>query len=116
MVELVFSEELRNEYPDVFVPYATISGVQVTTSQSPEFKAKLAEISLQIREKYTLENLKDDKQVRKYRKFFWRLGIDPTKTRTSASSGWSASRKSSSAKSRGVIHLSSSCSCGTASP
>ncbi|MFQ5977611.1 MAG: B3/4 domain-containing protein [Candidatus Heimdallarchaeota archaeon] len=81
MVELVFSEELRNEYSDVFVPYATISGVEVATTQSPEFKARLAEISQQIREKFTLENLKDDALVRKYRTFFWRLNIDPTKTR-----------------------------------
>lgn len=81
MVELIFSEELQNEYPDVFVPYATISGVEVATTQSPEFKVRLEEISQQIREQFTLENLKDDALVRKFRTFFWRLNIDPTKTR-----------------------------------
>ncbi|MFX0113512.1 MAG: B3/4 domain-containing protein [Candidatus Hodarchaeota archaeon] len=81
MVKFIISEDLRNEYPDLFVPYATISGVQVATTQTPEFKARLTDVSEQIRAKYTLENLKDDELVRKYRDFFWRLNIDPTKTR-----------------------------------
>ncbi|MHA2370458.1 MAG: B3/B4 domain-containing protein [Candidatus Hodarchaeales archaeon] len=81
MVQFIISEVLRNEYPDLFVPYATISEVQVATAQSPEFKTRLAEVSGEIRSKFTLENLKDDELVRKYRDFFWRLGIDPTKIR-----------------------------------
>ncbi|MHA2500876.1 MAG: hypothetical protein ACXAEL_15005, partial [Candidatus Hodarchaeales archaeon] len=81
MVQFIISEVLKNEYPDLFVPYAIISEVQVATTPSPEFKTRLAEVSGEIRAKFTLENLKDDELVRKYRDFFWRLGIDPTKTR-----------------------------------
>jgi DNA/RNA-binding domain of Phe-tRNA-synthetase-like protein len=34
-----------------------------------------------VKKNFTLENLKNHKVVRAYRDFFWRLGIDPTKTR-----------------------------------
>ena len=34
-----------------------------------------------VRKLYTLEKLKDDPIVRAYRDFYWRIGIDPTKTR-----------------------------------
>ncbi len=35
-------------------------------------------------EKYTLQELKNDPVVRAYRQFYWRIGIDPTKTRPSS--------------------------------
>lgn len=37
-----------------------------------------------LRSKYTLENLKNDPVVRAYRDFYWRIGVDPTKTRPSS--------------------------------
>ena len=36
-----------------------------------------------IREKYNLSSLRKDPIVRAYRDFYWRIGIDPTKTRPS---------------------------------
>ncbi|MEL9999884.1 MAG: phenylalanine--tRNA ligase beta subunit-related protein [Desulfurococcaceae archaeon] len=37
-----------------------------------------------IKSKYTLNGLKSDKAVRAYRDFYWKIGIDPTKTRPSS--------------------------------
>ncbi len=37
-----------------------------------------------IENKYTVEELKNDPIIRAYRKFYWRIGIDPTKTRPSS--------------------------------
>ncbi|BEP17404.1 hypothetical protein PYJP_07560 [Pyrofollis japonicus] len=37
-----------------------------------------------LRSRYRLEELKDDPIVRAYRDFYWRIGIDPTKTRPSS--------------------------------
>jgi len=37
----------------------------------------------QVRANYRAETLKDDPTVRAYRDFYWKLGIDPTKTRPS---------------------------------
>lgn len=39
------------------------------------------EVERQLRQKYTLERLKDERIFRAYRDFYWRLGIDPTKDR-----------------------------------
>ncbi|MCC6055585.1 MAG: hypothetical protein LM583_02800 [Desulfurococcaceae archaeon] len=37
-----------------------------------------------LRGRYTLDKLKEDPVARAYRDFFWRIGIDPTKTRPSS--------------------------------
>lgn len=36
------------------------------------------------RSAYTLESLREDPVVRAYRRFYWRIGVDPTKTRPSS--------------------------------
>jgi DNA/RNA-binding domain of Phe-tRNA-synthetase-like protein len=38
----------------------------------------------QVKEKYSLESLKDVPIFRAYRDFFWKAGIDPTKVRPAA--------------------------------
>ena len=38
----------------------------------------------ELGERYTLEGLRGDPVVRAYRDFYWRIGIDPTKTRPSS--------------------------------
>ncbi len=45
------------------------------------FKADVIE---RVRRTYTLEAVKDVPELRAYRDFFWRVGIDPTKTRPAA--------------------------------
>ncbi|NPA85481.1 MAG: hypothetical protein GXO07_05720 [Crenarchaeota archaeon] len=35
----------------------------------------------ELRKRYTLESLREDPKVQAYRKFMWRIGIDPTKVR-----------------------------------
>ena len=37
-----------------------------------------------IRDRYTIEKLKEDPIIRAYRDFYWRIGIDPTKQRPSS--------------------------------
>lgn len=49
-----------------------------------EMKRYVSEVVSRIREKYALESLKDNPVIRAYRDFFWRIGIDPTKTRPSS--------------------------------
>lgn len=40
----------------------------------------------EVKTKYDVETLKDEPTVRAYRDLYWRLGIDPTKTRPSGES------------------------------
>jgi DNA/RNA-binding domain of Phe-tRNA-synthetase-like protein len=57
-----------------------IEGLDIKTS-SPDLEAFKPEAYARIRSMYTIENVKDDPGYRAYRDFFWRVGIDPTKTR-----------------------------------
>src|SRR3972149_8254434 len=49
-----------------------------------DLEAHKAEVVERVRTAYTLESVKDVPELRAYRDFFWRGGIDPTKTRPAA--------------------------------
>jgi len=65
------------------IAYATIEGVSVSKDNA-EIEKYLSEVVSQTRERYVLESLKKNPVIRAYRNFFWRIGIDPTKTRPSS--------------------------------
>jgi DNA/RNA-binding domain of Phe-tRNA-synthetase-like protein len=54
------------------------------TDASPSLESFKREVVDRVRTAYTLEGLKDVPELRAYRDFFWRVGIDPTKTRPAA--------------------------------
>ncbi len=49
-----------------------------------DLEALKAAVVVRIRTVHTLDGLKDVPELRAYRDFFWRVGIDPTKTRPAA--------------------------------
>ena len=53
----------------------------VVRERDEELERMKREVERQIREKFSLEALKDRPVFRAYRDFYWRLGIDPTKDR-----------------------------------
>ena len=57
-----------------------IEGLSITR-ETPELNDFKNEVASKVRNVYDLEKLKDVETIRKYRDFFWRLGIDPTKIR-----------------------------------
>ncbi len=63
-----------------FIAYTIAWGEEVSGDLSGEVN-KLIDF---LKSKYDLSSLKDDPIVKAYRKFFWRVGIDPTKTRPAA--------------------------------
>lgn len=71
---------LASEYPDLEVLALVIDSVEVE-SASPELETLKKQIAGKIKGKYDLDALKNDQRIRRYRDFFWRLGIDPTKIR-----------------------------------
>jgi len=64
------------------VPFL-LEGVRVA-SERADLEAYKVEVVERVRTAYTLETLKDVPELRAYRDFFWRVGIDPTKTRPAA--------------------------------
>lgn len=71
---------LKRTHEGLSVHEMDIEGLSITreTSELNDFKN---EVASKVRNEYDLEKLKDVETIRKYRDFFWRLGIDPTKIR-----------------------------------
>ena len=80
---VAISEEIRKDFPDLRILTGRIEGVRIEKSnvELEEFKRRIIK---EIRETYNIETLKDRPILRAYRDFFWRLGVDPTKTRPAA--------------------------------
>ncbi|MEM3421517.1 MAG: phenylalanine--tRNA ligase beta subunit-related protein [Candidatus Hadarchaeum sp.] len=74
---------LLQRFPGLQVLLRRLTGLRVEreSDQLQLFKEKIAE---EIKRKYRLETVKDEPVFRAYRDFFWRAGIDPTKTRPAA--------------------------------
>ena len=82
-MSVTISEEVRRAFPNLHVLTSSIENVIVEKSNSEleEFKRERLQ---EIQDAYDLETLKDKSILRAYRDFFWKLGVDPTKTRPAA--------------------------------
>jgi DNA/RNA-binding domain of Phe-tRNA-synthetase-like protein len=78
MISLI--PELKKEHPGLIALEWRIKAVHVErrSSELEDFKKAFID---KVRRRYTLPQLKDEEVFRRYRDFFWRLGIDPTKIR-----------------------------------
>lgn len=75
--------DVTQKFPDLKVLLREVQGVKISDvdAQLEEFKEK---VCADAKRRFTLESLKDEPVFRAYRDFFWRIGIDPTKTRPAA--------------------------------
>ncbi|MCS7124065.1 MAG: phenylalanine--tRNA ligase beta subunit-related protein [Candidatus Bathyarchaeota archaeon] len=69
-------------FPTLAVCIGTINNVVVERENEKIRQLKHA-VYAEVRAKYNIERLKEHPVVRAYRDFYWKLGIDPTKTRPS---------------------------------
>ncbi len=74
---------VRRDFPGLEVLMARIWGVRVR-GEDPELHRFKGEVIEEVKRNHDLESLKDVPVLRAYRDFFWRIGIDPTKTRPAA--------------------------------
>jgi len=77
------SEEVQNDFPSLHVLTSCIERVTVKKFDS-KLEAFKESVIQEIRSTYEIETLKDRPILRAYRDFFWKLGVDPTKTRPAA--------------------------------
>jgi len=82
---MVFEIEptLTNRFLGLRVVVGYVDGVRVENSGADLQRFK-EETLAEVRQKYSLESLKDGAIFRAYRDFFWKVGIDPTKIRPAA--------------------------------
>jgi DNA/RNA-binding domain of Phe-tRNA-synthetase-like protein len=74
---------LKDRFPGLQVVVGHVEGVNVGSS-SADLQVFKEEVLREVKQKYSLESLKDVAVFRAYRDFFWRIGIDPTKIRPAA--------------------------------
>jgi DNA/RNA-binding domain of Phe-tRNA-synthetase-like protein len=73
-------KEILAAFPGLSVAEGDVGPLSIQ-EKSPRLEALRDEIVRSVRERYTLEQVKDEPLFRAYRDFFWRVGVDPTKTR-----------------------------------
>jgi DNA/RNA-binding domain of Phe-tRNA-synthetase-like protein len=81
--KIEIAPDVMQKFPDMKVMLREVQEVKITDVAPllEEFKEK---VCAAVKRKFTLEGLKDEPVFRVYRDFFWRMGIDPTKTRPAA--------------------------------
>lgn len=79
-MEIEISDEVRKNFPGISVALFEVRNVSVKSESKEleEFKRMIIE---KIKEKYASGDIKSDPVFRAYRDFFWKIKIDPTKTR-----------------------------------
>ncbi|MDI9643679.1 MAG: phenylalanine--tRNA ligase beta subunit-related protein [Candidatus Verstraetearchaeota archaeon] len=77
---VLIDDQVRRSFPGLRVVELQIEGLRVVDA-APSLEEEKLKVASEVRSKYTLESLKEQPLVRKYRDFFWEVGVDPTKTR-----------------------------------
>jgi len=82
-LSLTIDPSLVNLFPDLHVLVGRVENVIVRShvAELEDFKGEVIE---EIRRSYSLDTVKDNLTFRAYRDFFWKINVDPTKTRPAA--------------------------------
>jgi DNA/RNA-binding domain of Phe-tRNA-synthetase-like protein len=75
-----FSRELLDAFPGISVVEGVVRSVD-NTGTNPGLESLKEAVVRDLQSRYTLEEVRNDPVFRAYRDFFWRVGVDPTKTR-----------------------------------
>jgi len=81
-VPVLWSSQVSKKFPELTICIGIITNphVEKENEQIQELKEAVYE---EVRTKYNIETLRDNPTVRAYRDFYWKLDVDPTKTRPS---------------------------------
>jgi DNA/RNA-binding domain of Phe-tRNA-synthetase-like protein len=77
-----YGAQVSKKLPELSVGLGLIGNIQVEKKDGRLQRLK-KEAYEEVRAKYKVEALKDDPTVRAYRDLYWKVGVDPTKTRPS---------------------------------
>lgn len=81
-IQVNWDSDVCEKLPELSLCIGTITNVH-NEKENRQIKQLRENVYGEVRTKYNIETLKDDLTVRAYRDFYWRLDIDPTKTRPS---------------------------------
>ncbi len=77
---LRIDQDLQNKFPGLHAIQTHIEGVKIAP-QSPELMEFKAQVFAETQKRWNIDDLKDNQVFRAYRDFFWKVKVDPTKTR-----------------------------------
>jgi DNA/RNA-binding domain of Phe-tRNA-synthetase-like protein len=80
--DVTWSAEVLSKFPELAICIGTISGVH-NEKENYQLRRLKKTVYEEAKAKYSVESLKNNPTVRAYRDFYWKLNIDPTKTRPS---------------------------------
>ncbi|MEM1606580.1 MAG: phenylalanine--tRNA ligase beta subunit-related protein [Candidatus Bathyarchaeia archaeon] len=75
--------KIKEDFPDLKILATIIEDLSVK-SDDKDLELLKDKVIEEVKSKYSIDSLKDIPSVRAYREFFWRIGIDPTKSRPAA--------------------------------
>jgi DNA/RNA-binding domain of Phe-tRNA-synthetase-like protein len=81
-LEVRWSTDVLDKFPELALCIGTISEVHVQ-GDNEQLSRLQKKVYDEVRREHDVETLKDHSTVRAYRDFYWKLDIDPTKTRPS---------------------------------
>jgi DNA/RNA-binding domain of Phe-tRNA-synthetase-like protein len=81
-LSVYYDPVVSNRFPRLLVCSGVIDRIRVERENEQIQRLRRA-VYEKVKAQYHIDTLKDDPTVRAYRDFYWKLGIDPTKTRPS---------------------------------
>jgi DNA/RNA-binding domain of Phe-tRNA-synthetase-like protein len=75
-----FTLDMLQTFPGIHVAEGEVRSVLILPEMLP-LELRKKEVIRDLQSRFTRENIKDDPMFRAYRDFFWKVGVDPTKTR-----------------------------------
>ncbi len=82
-MQITIDSKVKGDFPDLKFLTAFIKDLRIKYEDA-QLEALKRDVIREVKSKYNAESLKNVPSVRAYRDFFWRIGIDPTKTRPAA--------------------------------
>ena len=80
---LKLSPVLQSKFPGIYTMMIYIKGVKVEVEDA-KLEVFKSDVFRRVKARWSLDDLREHPIFRAYRDFFWKLGIDPTKTRPAA--------------------------------
>lgn len=77
---LELDKDLGAKFPGLHAIVTHIRDVNIT-QQAPELDAFKMQVFAETQKRWNIDDLKDNQVFRAYRDFFWKVKVDPTKTR-----------------------------------
>lgn len=81
-INVNWGSEVSTKFPELTICIGIINEV-CNERENEQLHTLKRAVYTEVKTKYNVDALKDDFTVRAYRDFYWKLGIDPTKTRPS---------------------------------